>query len=78
MNFLLYFLPPEKVKDLPSKMGTENKLKYLYRMKFLKSPWLLILSLVITLIGIITGKFLFLFLILPLSLFNFGKKGRDE
>ena len=47
-------------------------------MKFLKSPWLLILSLVITLIGIITGKFLFLFLILPLSLFNFGKKGRDE
>ncbi len=47
-------------------------------MKFLKSPWFLILTLAITLFGIITGKFFFLFLILPLGLFGFGKKDRDE
>lgn len=47
-------------------------------MKFLKSPWFIVISLLITLIGIITGKFLFLFLILPLSLFNFGKKDKEE
>ena len=47
-------------------------------MKFLKSPWFLIIAAIITLIGIITGKYLFNFLILPFSLFKFGKKDREE
>ena len=46
-------------------------------MRFLKSPWFIILSLMITIIGLVTGKFFFLFLILPLSLFNFGDRN-DE
>jgi len=48
------------------------------RMKFLNSPWLLIISILITIIGLVTGKFFFLFLILPLSLFGFRKKDRED
>ena len=47
-------------------------------MKFLKSPWFLVICLLITIIGIVTGKFLFLFLILPLSLFGFGKNDKGK
>lgn len=45
-------------------------------MKFLQSPWFYIIAALITIIGLITGWYLFIFLIFPLGLFNF--KGKDK
>lgn len=43
-------------------------------MKFLQSRWFYILAAAITIFGLITGWYLFIFLVFPLGLFNFGKK----
>lgn len=45
-------------------------------MKFSKP--LLIASLIITLIGVLTGRYFFLLLLLPAGLFSFGKKKKEE
>lgn len=45
-------------------------------MKFLNSYWFYILAAVITIIGIVTGWYLFIFLIIPFSFFN--KRKKDE
>lgn len=47
-------------------------------MKFLQSPWFYVVAAAITIFGIITGKYLFIFLALPLSLFSFNKKKDDK
>ena len=47
-------------------------------MKYLKSYWLYILAAAITIFGIITGWYLFIFLVLPFGLFRFGKKDDDQ
>lgn len=44
--------------------------------KFSKA--LLIASLAITLIGVLTGRYFFLLLLLPAGLFGFGKKKKEE
>ncbi|MGY5846875.1 hypothetical protein ACW6QP_05600 [Salegentibacter sp. HM20] len=45
-------------------------------MKFLKKYWYLILAALITLVGILTGWYLFIFLIFPLGFF--GRNNRNE
>ena len=45
--------------------------------RFFKENWLYIVAALITLIGLITGKYFFLFLVLPFG-FNIFKKDRDE
>lgn len=47
-------------------------------MKFLNSYWFFILAAIITIIGIVTGWYLFIFLVIPFSLFNFRKKDKDQ
>lgn len=47
-------------------------------MRFLKRYWLYILAAVITIIGLVTGWYLFFFLVLPLGFFSFGNKEKDE
>lgn len=47
-------------------------------MKFLQSPWFYVIAAIITIIGIITGKYLFIFLALPFGLFSFKKKKGDK
>lgn len=47
-------------------------------MKFLKTYWLYIIAALITLIGLLTGWYLFLLLVFPLGLFKTGKKDQDE
>ena len=46
--------------------------------KFLRAYWFYILAAFITIIGLVTGWYLFIFLVLPFSFFNFRKKDRDE
>ena len=48
-------------------------------MKFLKSYWFYIVAAAITIFGIITGWYLFIFLVLPFGLFNLNKnKDKEE
>lgn len=47
-------------------------------MKFLNSYWFYILAAAITIFGIITGWYLFIFLVIPFGFFNFGRKDKDE
>lgn len=47
-------------------------------MKFLQSPWFYVILAAITIFGIVTGKFLFVFLALPLSLLSFNKNKDDK
>lgn len=47
-------------------------------MKFLSSYWFYIIAAIITIVGIITGWYLFIFLVLPLGMFSFGKKKEEE
>ena len=47
-------------------------------MKFLKSYWFYILAALITIIGVVTGWYFFLFLVIPFGLFNFGNKNQDK
>lgn len=44
---------------------------------FLTSNWLMVVLALITIIGLVTGKYLFLFLAIPLG-FNFFRKKKDE
>ncbi len=44
-------------------------------MRILKKNWLYIVAALITLVGLITGKFFFLFLVIP---FGFGFFKRDK
>lgn len=47
-------------------------------MKFLNSYWFYILAAIITIIGLVTGWYLFFFLVIPLSLFTRNKKDKDQ
>lgn len=47
-------------------------------MKFLKSYWFYIIAALITIIGLVTGWYFFFLLVLPLGIFSFGNKNRDE
>ncbi|SDL10518.1 hypothetical protein SAMN04488034_102305 [Salinimicrobium catena] len=47
-------------------------------MKFLRSYWFYILAAVITIIGLVTGWYLFIFLVIPFSLFTRNKNDRDQ
>lgn len=47
-------------------------------MKYFKTYWFYILAAIITVIGLVTGWYLFIFLIIPFGLFNFGGKDRNE
>jgi len=46
-------------------------------MNFLKAYWFYILAALITIIGLVTGWFLFILLVLPLGLFR-GKKNNKN
>ncbi|MFD2518516.1 hypothetical protein [Salinimicrobium flavum] len=47
-------------------------------MKFLSSYWFWIIAAIITIIGLVTGWYFFIFLVIPFGLFNFSKKDREE
>ena len=47
-------------------------------MRILKENWFYIVAALITLIGLITGKFFFLFLVLPFGFGWFKKSSNDE
>ncbi|HET7360735.1 MAG TPA: hypothetical protein VFI78_02260 [Salinimicrobium sp.] len=47
-------------------------------MPFLKKYGFYILAAIITIVGIVTGWYLFIFLIFPLGWFNFGKNNRNK
>lgn len=47
-------------------------------MKFPSSYWFYALAALITIIGLITGWYLFIFLVFPLGLFKWGKKDRNR
>lgn len=47
-------------------------------MKLPTSYWFYILAALITIIGLVTGWYLFIFLIIPFSFFDFGKKDKEE
>lgn len=47
-------------------------------MKFINSYWFYIILAIITIIGLVTGWYLFIFLVIPFSLFNFRKKDREK
>lgn len=47
-------------------------------MRFIKTYWFYILAALITIIGIVTGWYLFIFLVIPFGFFNFGNKKEDE
>ena len=47
-------------------------------MKLLGSYWFYIIAAMITIIGLVTGWYLFFLLVIPLDLFNFNEKDRDE
>jgi hypothetical protein len=48
------------------------------KMKFLNSYWFLILAATVAIIGLVTGWYFFILLILPFGLFKSGKKDRDD
>lgn len=56
----------------------EQCLTKIYKMKFLKAYWFYILAALITIIGIVTGWYLFIFLVIPFGFFNFGRKDKEE
>lgn len=41
---------------------------------FLKSKWIYIIAALITIIGLITGWYLFIFLVFPLGFFQFNRR----
>lgn len=47
-------------------------------MNFLKSHWLFILAALITIIGIITGWYLFILLVIPFGFLSTGKKKENH
>tara|TARA_Y100000815_G_C13348892_1_gene503388 strand:- start:2309 stop:2452 length:144 start_codon:yes stop_codon:yes gene_type:complete len=47
-------------------------------MKFLRNNWVKVLLALISIIGIATGKFLFIFLAIPLGAGIFDKKNKNE
>ncbi|WP_310686781.1 hypothetical protein [Salegentibacter sp.] len=47
-------------------------------MNFLRTYWFYILAALITIIGILTGWYLFIFLVFPLSFFRRKKKDGDQ
>lgn len=47
-------------------------------MKFHKSYWLYIIAAAITIIGLVTGWYFFLLLVIPFSLFNRKEKDKEE
>lgn len=47
-------------------------------MNFLRTYWFLIIAALITIIGILTGWYLFIFLVFPLSFFIRKKKDEDQ
>lgn len=46
-------------------------------MNFLKAHWFYILAALITIIGLVTGWYFFILLVLPISLFS-GKKNKEN
>lgn len=50
----------------------------LRHMEFIKTYWVYILAALITIIGILTGWYLFLLFVFPLGLFRTGRKDKDE
>ncbi len=47
-------------------------------MKFFNSYWFYIIAALITIIGLVTGWYLFIFLVIPFGFFKFGKKDKEE
>lgn len=47
-------------------------------MKFRTSYWFYIIAALITIIGIVTGWYLFIFLVIPFGFFNFSRNNKDE
>lgn len=47
-------------------------------MKFLKTYWVYVIAALITIIGILTGWYLFILFVFPLGLFRTGRKDKDE
>ncbi|MFZ0490204.1 MAG: hypothetical protein WBV11_00945 [Salegentibacter sp.] len=47
-------------------------------MKFHKSYWLYIIAAAITIIGLVTGWYFFLLLVIPFGFFGSGKKDQEE
>ena len=52
--------------------------KFFSKMAFLKRYWFYILAALITLVGLITGWYFFFLFVLPIGLFNFRNKDRDN
>ena len=47
-------------------------------MSFLKRYWFYILAALVTLVGIITGRYLFFLFVFPFGLFNFRSKDGEQ
>ncbi|SOC80359.1 hypothetical protein SAMN06296241_1908 [Salinimicrobium sediminis] len=47
-------------------------------MRFLSTYWFYVLAAVITIVGLVTGWYVFFLFALPLGLFNFRSKDKDE
>lgn len=64
-----------EVTEKPSLLNLEIKI---HKMKTKHTNIILIIALIITLIGIITGKYLFVFLLIPLGFGWFKKKDKRD
>ncbi|MDX1604423.1 MAG: hypothetical protein R3209_15235 [Salinimicrobium sediminis] len=47
-------------------------------MRFFSTYWFYILAAVITIVGLVTGWYIFFLFVIPFGLFNFRSKDKDE